>query len=115
MVGLARRSQKAKSLPSAHAQSPPRTIFFQSDVPRVRLRVSRGVVNPLDAAVAVKVGSDAADAPVGVAIAQATATVASAAVAAANLATTHEVIIGIPSGRVLIASVLSAVWAARAG
>jgi hypothetical protein len=46
--------------------------------------------------VAVKVGSNAADAPVGVAIAQATATVASAVVAAANLATSRERIIGIP-------------------
>jgi hypothetical protein len=46
--------------------------------------------------VAVKVGSDAADAPVGVVMAQATATVASAAVAAANLAANRELIIGIP-------------------
>jgi hypothetical protein len=59
--------------------------------------------------VAVKVGSDAAVAPVGVAIAQAKPTVASAAVVAANLATNHEVIVGIPSGRVLIAAALSAV------
>jgi hypothetical protein len=74
-------------------QSPPGTIFFQSDL---GLRSSPAVVDPRDAAVAVKVGSDAADAPVGVAIAQATATVASAAVDAAHLATSRELIVGIP-------------------
>ena len=95
MVGFAGRSQKAKSLPSAHTQSPPGTIFFQSDLPPLCLRDLPAVIDPLDAAVAVNVGSDAADAPVGVAIAPATAT-ASAAVAAANLARNRELIIGIP-------------------
>jgi hypothetical protein len=74
-------------------QSPPGTTFSQPGSPPSPLD-SPTVVDPVDPDDApVDVGSDAADAPVDVGIAQ---TATNAAVAAASLAPTRELIIGIP-------------------